>query len=146
MNTKLHPIFATLALLACVHQVAAQGTAFTYQGRLNSGGSPASGLYDFRFKLYVDPFGNTQVGTSYLTNAVPTTNGLFITTIDFGAGIFTGTTNWLEVDVRTNGISGYTMLNPYQELMPTPYAIFAETASNLSGVLPAAQLSGTILN
>jgi hypothetical protein len=41
MNTKLHPIFATLALLACVHQVAAQGTAFTYQGRLNSGGSPA---------------------------------------------------------------------------------------------------------
>jgi hypothetical protein len=30
----------------------AQGTAFTYQGRLNNGGSPASGLYDLRFTIY----------------------------------------------------------------------------------------------
>ena len=29
----------------------AVGTAFTYQGRLNSGGSPATGYYDFRFIL-----------------------------------------------------------------------------------------------
>jgi hypothetical protein len=146
MKTKIRFLLLALACFAGVHQLSAQGTAFTYQGRLNNGGSPASGVYDFRFKLYVDPFGNTQVGTSYLTNAVPTTNGLFVTTIDFGAGIFTGTTNWLEVDVRTNGGGGYTILNPFQELTPTPYAIFAETASNLSGTLSAAQLGGTILN
>ena len=29
-----------------------QGTAFTYQGRLNDGGNPATGLYDFRFAIY----------------------------------------------------------------------------------------------
>jgi hypothetical protein len=146
MKTKLHCLFIALALFAGIHQVTAQVTAFTYQGRLNNGGSPASGLYDFRFKLYVDPYGNTQVGSSYLTNAVPTTNGLFITTIDFGPGIFVGTTNWLEVDVRTNGGGGYTVLSPLQELTPTPNAVFAETAGSLSGVLPAAQLGGTILN
>ncbi len=139
---------ASLLLLSTInHQLStvfAQGTAFTYQGRLTSGSSPASGLYDFRFKLYTDPFGNFQVGLSYLTNAIPTTNGLFTTTVDFGAGIFTGKTNWLEVDVRTNGGGGYTILSPLQNLTPTPYAVFAESASNLSGTLSAAQLSGPL--
>jgi hypothetical protein len=124
----------------------AQGTAFTYQGRLNSSGTAANGSYDFRFKLYADPLGNTQVGSSYLTNALPVTNGLFVTTIDFGAGIFTGGTHWLEVDVRTNAApsytASYTALNPFQQVAPTPNAIFAETAGNLSGTVASASLSG----
>ena len=122
----------------------AQGTAFSYQGRLNSGGSPANGRYDYRFKLYADPLGNTQVGGSYTTNAIPVTNGLFTTTIDFGPGIFTGGTNWLEVDVRTNGSGGYTVLSPLQGVTPAPNAIFAETANNLSGTVSAAQISGAV--
>src|ERR1039458_8990512 len=118
MKTKQAHLVSALALLAVLtinHQLStafAQGTAFIYQGRLNSGGSPASGLYDFRFKLYADPLGNTQVSSSYLTNGIPATNGLFVTTIDFGAGIFNGGTNWLEIDVRTNGAASYTVLNP----------------------------------
>jgi formylglycine-generating enzyme required for sulfatase activity len=124
--------------------VFAQGTAFTYQGRLNSSGNPASGSYDFRFKLYADPLGNMQVGASYLTNAIPVTSGLFITTIDFGAGIFTGTNYWLEVDVKTNNAGSYTVLSPLQAVTPTPYAIMANSASNLLGTLPAAQLTGSI--
>ena len=122
----------------------AQGTAFTYQGRLNNNGSPANGSYDFRFKLYADSLGNTQVSASYLTNAIPVTNGLFITPIDFGAGIFTGSNYWLEVDVKTNNAGSYTVLSPLQAVTPTPYAVFANTASNLSGTLPTAQLTGTI--
>ncbi len=133
----------TSARLSTSH---AQGTAFTYQGRLNDGANPANGRYDFRFKLYNDPYGSFQVGASYLTNSVPAGNGLFTTTIDFGAGIFIGGTNWLEVGVRTNGGSGYTVLSPLQTLTPTPSAIFAETASNLTGVLPAAQLGGILSN
>ena len=31
------------------------GTAFTYQGRLTDGGSPANGPYDFEFELYLPP-------------------------------------------------------------------------------------------
>ena len=53
--------------------------------------------------------------------------------IDFGAGVFTGETNWLQIGVATNGVSSFTLLTPRQQLTPTPYAIFANTASNLSG-------------
>ena len=104
--------------------VLAQGTAFSYQGRLNASGSPASGLYDFRFRLAADPLGNTILGTM-LTNAIPVTNGLFATTIDFGAGLFNGTNRWLEVDVRTNGNGIYNMLSPLQAITPAPFALFA---------------------
>jgi hypothetical protein len=148
-----HPFRAIILIvfpLILDSRLYAQGTAFTYQGRLNNGGSPATGLYDFRFRLAADPLGNTYVGSPYSTNGVPTTNGLFVTTVDFGPGIFIGTTNWLEVDVRTNGTGGYTILSPLQNLTPTPYAIFAETARNVSGTISAAQLpaspnfSGTV--
>jgi hypothetical protein len=124
----------------------AQGTAFTYQGRLNVGGSPANGLYDYRFNLYADPQGSTPVGGSYATNGITVTNGLFITTIDFGPGIFTGGTNWLEVDVKTNLAGSYTVLSPLQGVTPTPNAIFAETARSVSGTVSAAQISGAVAN
>ena len=120
-----------------------QGTAFTYQGRLNDGGNPAHGTYDFRFKLFLDPDGNTQAGSTLLTNGVSVTNGLILTTLDFGPGFFNGSNYWLEVDVRTSGGGGYSNLNPLQPLLPTPYAIFANTASNLSGTIASAGLAGT---
>ena len=40
---------------------APMGTAFTYQGRFNSGGSPANGAYDFEFKLFDAATAGTQV-------------------------------------------------------------------------------------
>src|SRR5216683_5512939 len=146
MKPKLTPLsFLTVVLLSLGPQARAQNTAFSYQGRLDSGGVPASGLYDFRFRLASDPFANNYVDGSVLTNGVPVTNGLFTVAIDFGAGIFNGSNYWLELDVRTNGGGLYTTLNPLQPLTPAPYAIFANaanTASNLAGVLPASLLSG----
>ena len=134
-------VVAVLAMLNAQPSTAqAQGSAFNYQGRLSANGSPVSGSYDFRFKLYDDPYGNTQVGATQFTNAVPVSAGLFLTTLDFGAGLFTGSNCWLEVDVRTNGAGGYTVLSPMQAVMPTPYAIMANSASNLLGTLPLARL------
>ena len=79
-------IWAVIGLLSPGANFArAQGTAFTYQGRLIDGANFAAGIYDFRFKLYSDSLGNTQVGASFLTNAVPVTNGLFIVALDFDA-------------------------------------------------------------
>ncbi len=138
---------ALLALLLGVQAGAhAQGTAFTYQGRLNFNGSLAAGNYDFRFRLATDALGNNFTGSPFLTNAVPVTNGLFFTTLDFGAGIFTGGNLWLQIEVKTNGAAGYSLLNPLQAFAPTPYAMFANTASNVSGTISAAQISGTIGN
>ena len=123
-------------------------------GPVDVAGNPANGLYDYRFKLYSDPLGNTPVGSTYSTNAIPVANGLFLTTLDFGPGIFTGGTNWLEVDVRTNAApnytASYTVLNPFQLVTPTPNALFAVTAGNVSGIiannsLPAnPTVSGTV--
>jgi len=104
----------------------AQGTAFTYQGQLQNNGAPANGLYDLRFKLFLDSLGNNQAGSPVLTNGVPVANGLFIVAVDFGAGVFTGSNYWLEVDVKTNGGTSYMDLTPLQAVTPTPYSIFAE--------------------
>ncbi|MDR3458867.1 MAG: hypothetical protein P4N60_15565 [Verrucomicrobiae bacterium] len=138
-------IFIAASFLGLVLAGRAQGTAFTYQGRLNSGGGPANGGHDLVFAVYDTnaPAGNL-VARPVTNSAVAVSNGLFTVTLDFGAGVFTGNPRWLEIAVRTNGGSTFTTLAPRQPLTPTPYAIMANSASNLLGTLPAAQLSGTI--
>ena len=124
----------------------AQGTAFTYQGRLNSGTNPANGSYDLRFAVFNALTAGTQQGSLLTNSATAVSNGLFTVQLDFGAGIFNGNARWLEIGVRTNGTATFTTLIPRQPVMPVPYSIFAGTASNVSGMLPAAQLSGTVGN
>jgi hypothetical protein len=131
--------------LAVVMSANAQGTAFTYQGQLASGGSPANGNYDLAFTL----FGSTNAAAPVLAGPVTnfsvavTSNGIFTAAMDFGPNIFTGTNIWLEIAVRTNGAASFTTLAPRQPITPTPYAIFAGAAGSLSGTLPASQISGT---
>ena len=98
----------------------AQGTAFTYQGRLNDGAAPASGSYDFRFRVASDPFANDYAAPAILTNSVPVANGLFAVTLDFGGGVFTGGGRWLEIALRTNGAGAYSTLSPLQPLTTAP--------------------------
>src|SRR5438270_12148607 len=71
-----------------------QGSAFTYQGRLNASGQPANGLYDLRLRLASDALGSNYVGAILATNGVLVSTGLFTVTMDFGAGPFTGSTLW----------------------------------------------------
>src|ERR1039458_2328372 len=57
---------ALLALLSTLNSqlstLFAQGTAFTYQGRLNAGGNPANGSYSLRFTLYGASAGGNVAG------------------------------------------------------------------------------------
>ena len=144
MKIKTTILIGALLAWANLYQAAVQGTAFTYQGRLNSGGNPANGNYDFQFRLSSSPSVINYVGPAFVTNAVPVSNGLFTVALDFGPGIFTGSNYWLEVDVRTNGTLTYAQLLPLQAIAPTPYAMMANSASNLLGTLPVAKLSGAI--
>jgi trimeric autotransporter adhesin len=121
--------------------VFAQGTAFTYQGQLQNNGSPASGTYNLTFTLFNTNTSGVLIAGPVTNNAVGVTNGLFTVLIDFGPGVFTGATNWLEIAVETNGVGSFTTLTPRQQLTPTPYAIYAESASGLSGTLSASQLT-----
>ena len=54
----------------------AQGTAFTYQGRLNSSGTPANGSYDLTFALFSVSSGAGQVGNTVTNTATTVSNGL----------------------------------------------------------------------
>src|SRR6267378_8177087 len=95
--------FLTLAFLAGVHAAHAQGTAFTYQGRLDNGISTANGSYDLTFSLFDADTNGNQVGVTLTNTAVGVSNGLFVVTLDFGAGMFDGNPRWLEIGVSTNG-------------------------------------------
>ncbi len=140
-------ILALLALLSTLNlqpSTFAQSTAFSYQGRLNDNGSPATGIYDLRFAIYDSTNSPGALIAGPVTNsATSVSNGLFIATLDCG-GAFNGSNYWLEIAARTNGGGAFTTLFPRQPILPVPYAIMANTASNLLGTLPAAQLSGTV--
>jgi hypothetical protein len=136
-------ILSALMFLAALSEGLAQGTAFTYSGRLSEGGNPANGLYDIRAGLYTVSAGGTVFAGPITNSAVAVSNGLFTITLDYG-NVFDGTVYWLQVAVRTNGLGGFTVLSPRQQLTPTPYAIFAESANaaGLSGTIPSTTLSG----
>jgi hypothetical protein len=100
------------------------GTAFTYQGYLTDGGSPADGTYDFEFKLYDAASDGSQMGSTVIKDDVTVTDGVFTVELDFGSSIFTGDARWLEIGARPGSSSGsYTILTPRQALTPAPYAL-----------------------
>ncbi len=126
------PILCLLASWAA--PAFAQGTAFTYQGRLTDGTNAANGNYDLRFSLRDALVAGNAVGSTNALAPVTISNGLFVVTLDFGAGIFTGPARWLEIGVRTNGsVAAYVTLIPRQPVTPSPYAIMAGNAVNLGG-------------
>ena len=141
MKIRFHFLFIALAFLAGFHRSFAQGTQFTYQGQLANNGLPANGSYDLAFSLFSASNGAGQVGGTVTNSAVTVSNGLFNATLDFGAGAFPGANRWLEIGVRTNGGGAFTTLTPRQPLTATPYAI---AAGNVTGSLPASQLTGTV--
>ncbi len=139
-QVKLH-LFAAVVLVTIHPQPLtcfAQGTAFTYQGRLDNGGAPASGIYDLRFAIF-DAAGGGSLVAGPLTNPVTAlSNGLFTVSLDFGATVFDGGDRFLEIGVRPGASSGpYTTVTPRQRINPTPYAI---SAGAVSGRISAWQL------
>jgi len=109
----------------------AQTTAFTFQGRLNDSGAPASGSYDIQLKLFdvatVDA--GTQIGATASFSAVPVTNGVFTVQPDFTAAAFPGADRFMEVSVKPAGSANpFTILTPRQPITPTPYALHSDSA------------------
>lgn len=142
MKTKLFvavPLIA-FAFFLRLPSTYAQTTAFTYQGKLNSGATAADGNYDFLFFLYSSNLGGSQIGPAVTNQSILVSNGLFNVALDFGDN-FPGEDRWLEINVRTNGNGTFTTLTPRQKITSAPYAL---TAGNLSGLLPASQISGAL--
>lgn len=153
MRCSLLNLVAGSMMLCSVAAAQNITTAFTYQGRIESAGQPANGLHDLRFRLFT-PLG-VPVGSTLCVNDVSVVDGLFTTSLDFGA-VFTGQQLLLEMDVRPDtGLScadttGYSTLAPRQAIVAAPYALMALNASTLGGLAPtfytnaANMASGTI--
>ena len=129
-NKTSSAIASFLALLAGASQLHAQGTAFTYQGRLTDGMGPANGCYDFQFALYDADLEGMAQADKLTLEAAAVSNGLFTVLLDFGNGVFTGDGRWLEIGVRTNGAGAFVTLAPRQAMTPAPYAIYAAQAGH----------------
>ena len=128
--------------------------AFNFQGELASGGTPAAGLHDMRFRLFDAASGGAQVGSVLCADNVQVAAGRFVTTLDFGVNAFAGQRRFLEIDVRSDsGLNcannaGFTTLGPRIEVGATPYATFAptagaaQTAASATNATNAASLNG----
>lgn len=137
-TTLLSLLFAGLVAL----EAFAQGTAFTFQGRLNDGAAPATGHYDLRFTLQDAATAGSQIAGPLTLVPVGVTNGLFTVRLDFGLGVFNGAARWVQIGVRTNGSAvAHTVLSPRQPVTAAPYAVMA---GNITGNLPDAQLSANV--
>ncbi len=124
----------------------AQGTSFTYQGRLQDGGANANGSYDFQFMVWDALSGGTQqpqpTAVTVSKTSVAVVNGIFSVQLDFGPGAFPGADRYLETSVRLAGSGPFTTLAPRQPVSPTPYAIRSATSSSADNATNANQLGG----
>ena len=143
----LLPVLMSAYTLGFQLTARAQGTAFTYQGRLNDAAGPANGIYDFTFQMFDSPTGGTGQGGLLTNSNIAVTQGLFTAMVEFGPNPFiVGGAHWLEIGARTNNGGTFTVLAPRQQMTPTPYALFAATAVGISGSISASKLVGTIAN
>ncbi len=144
-------------IIASALSIAAQNSAFTYQGRFTDStvAQPTNGTYTMKFRLYDALENGSQVGGE-LTSSVTVVNGIFTTTLDFTTGPFAaGQALWLEIQV------GAATLTPRQKIESVPYAvrsIGAGSADLLSAIcapcvtdsqiisLDASKINGTIAN
>ncbi|HXC35649.1 MAG TPA: hypothetical protein VNV43_07220 [Candidatus Acidoferrales bacterium] len=70
-------------------------------------------------------------------------NDFITATFDFGAGVLTGNSFWLDIRISPAGSNALTDLSvPPAAKLPTPYAMTAYMASNLLGRLPGSRLPG----
>jgi len=127
MKNKLYLFVTLLALSALSTQFStafAQGTtAFTYQGQLTTGTNAANGGYDMTFAIYDANVAGNLIAGPITNSALSVSNGLFTATLNFGAGVFTGTNYWVQMAVSPTGLGTFVTLVPRQQLTPAPYAL-----------------------
>lgn len=145
--------FAASAVIGLTAQALAQPltTSFTFQGVVNDGGTPANATYDLQFRLYDAATSGTQVGPTLCSDNLPVSSGAFSVQLDFGPSAFAGSRRFIEMSIRPDtglgcGTStGFTTLDPRQEVTATPYAqhaLGAATASVATTALSASSLGG----
>jgi hypothetical protein len=149
MNGKVNCFIVAMLIAANgpISTAFAQENAFTYQGQLLENGSPANGDYNMTFTLFNSTNTNAAAIAGPLTNdAITVANGLFTTLINFAPEALSTESAWLQIGVATNGATNFITLAPRQALTPTPYALFSQSSSNVTGPVSVSQLTGSVSN
>jgi hypothetical protein len=147
MRNQLPRIFllSVLVCLFCWSEAFAQTTAFTYQGKLTDGGTPASGTYQMQFSLHSAASGDgNQIGATITMDSVSVANGTFTVELNFSAAnAFDGSARWLQIAVKKPADPSFVPLNPRQPITSTPYSIRSLNATTANNSL---QLGGVAAN
>ncbi len=143
MHERLLSSCVILLLSLCLS--AGQTTSFTYQGRLAENGAAVSGPYDLAFKLFDQPGGGAQQGSTVSRDGLWISNGLFAVELDFGSTPLDGSPRWLEISARKTGDPAPpTVLLPRQPITAAPYAVKALAAASYLGPVADTQLSPNV--
>lgn len=121
-----HFLCAALLAFVCLGASTAQAqtSAFTYQGNLTDGVTPANGTYQMQFALFDAVSGGTQQGSTITNNSVSIVNGVFTVQLDFtSAPYVAGANRWLELSVKKPAEGSFTTLSPREQLVASPYSI-----------------------
>lgn len=103
--------------------VYSQTNEITYQGNLDSSGSPANDLFDFKFRLFNSLTGGTQLGNEVSVDDVTVSDGVFNVKLDFGYD-FSLANVFMEISVKSSRVPGaFTTLTPRQKLSSSPTAV-----------------------
>lgn len=140
------PLLGVLGVLGVAPAFGQLTAAFTYQGELRSGGVPAVGPHDMRFRLYNVAAGGGPLAGTLCVDNMNLVDGRFTVSLDFGS-VYGTAQRFLEIDVRADtGLgcgnpTGYTTLSPRQALTTIPQAWFALDADRLDGMDSSAFLT-----
>lgn len=107
------------------------GPWFTYQGALQESGSPASGSYDFEFRLFDASVAGAQIGNTYIIDDLTVSQGVFTVELNFGPSVFGPDARWLQISVRPGLNTGpYTILTPRQSITAAPVSLYSLDAAD----------------
>ena len=138
MRVSTTVLFVLICLVApCL----SQSTTFSYQGNLNTGGSPANGNHRFEVSLFDAPTAGVQIGTTVILDPVAVTNGTFVLNLDFG-NQFDGPDRFIEIKVKPSVGGSLTTLSPRQRIFTVPYSVKSLASDNSANAANAAMLGG----
>ncbi len=138
MRVSTTVLFVLICLVApCL----SQSTTFSYQGNLNTGGSPANGNHRFEVSLFDAPTAGVQIGTTVILDPVAVTNGTFVLNLDFG-NQFEGADRFIEIKVKPSVGGSLTTLSPRQRIFTVPYSVKSLASDNSANAANAAMLGG----
>lgn len=130
-KTRLLPSLVACFAFPLSALAAPLATAFTYQGRLDYNGAPATGVFDLKFELYTEQSGGT-LAVPALQTSRQVSGGLISEDLNFGgANVFDGRALYLEISARAAGATNFFVMPGRTVVRPAPYAIHALQAGSV---------------